>query len=74
MMTFGGNQTCSNCGGSLTDENIRLALDDAGEDIGILTHEDFDRYSFCCPTYSDEGGCLGYSREDQDKPAYWMFR
>jgi hypothetical protein len=78
----------------LTDTNIKLALEDAGEDVEKILAEvpkrdltdqcitRLDRYSFCCPSYDDsqyEGlprhdGCLGYTNEDREKPAYWMFR
>lgn len=55
---------CSNCGQILTEENIRFALEDAS---GLMQEE----LTFCCPTYTDEKGCLGYSKEDENKPAYW---
>ena len=56
-------ETCSNCGGLLTEESIRLAVEDAG-----IPREEL---SFCCPTYSDEGGCQGWAKEDETAAAYW---
>ncbi len=56
-------ERCCNCGGELTEENIKLAVEDAGLPQDELT--------FCCPTYTDQGGCMGFCNEDRDKPAYW---
>ena len=69
---------CSNCGWSLTPENIASGMEDAGLDPQAVEtrggREALDRLTFCCPTYTDEGGCLGYSSEDREKPAYWYSR
>jgi hypothetical protein len=74
---------CSNCGQALSEENIQLALEDAGEDPQELLTEvsrgdgrnwtatKLDRYRFFCPRYSDERGCPGYSEKDGKKMAYW---
>jgi hypothetical protein len=53
--------------------NVVLALIDTG--VGAETAlEEIDRLTLCCPTYSDEGGCQGYSAADRDQPAYWYSR
>lgn len=65
-------EECSNCGRSLTEEQIRLALEDAGEVTG--EESELDHYSFCCPNYSDESGCPDYSNADRSLPAYWIYR
>jgi hypothetical protein len=56
-------ETCCNCGAELSDENIKLACEDAG-----LPQ---DELSFCCPSYSDQQGCQGYCKADRNLPAYW---
>lgn len=56
-------ETCSNCGWELTEKNVELACEDAGVPQDELT--------FCCPTYTDEKGCLGYCAPDRELPAYW---
>lgn len=58
-----GRHDCNNCGQTLTDENVRLAIEDA-----LMLEEEL---SFCCPSYDWHEGCKGYSIEDQKKPAYW---
>ncbi len=61
-------QVCSNCGQTLTDTNIALALDDMGEtDVE-------DTMTFFCPGYTDEHGCPGYGAEDRETMAYWYTR
>ena len=60
---------CSNCGGRLTEENIFEAIRDFGE----ISKGDMDHLRFYCPGYSDKEGCPGYSREDQQLPAYWIY-
>jgi len=60
---MGKKEHCSNCGQELTEENIQLALEDAG-----LPQ---DELRFFCPRYSDEKGCPGYSQKDEKKEAYW---
>ena len=69
---------CSNCGQQLTIENLARALMDAGLDPNAVeTREsatEIDRLMLCCPTYSEERGCLGYSSEDKEKAAYWYSR
>lgn len=57
---------CANCGQELTEENIRLAIEDYNGNRHDLT--------FCCPDYSDETGCPGYGRDDRGKMAYWYTR
>lgn len=62
---------CHCCGFPLTEENVRLAVEDAGVPQDELT--------FCCPSYAeqkDEDGkryeaCQGYATADRDVPAYW---
>ena len=70
MQKFEGHlYHCSNCGCDLTTENIRLALEDCGEGI------EQESLTLCCPTYSDEMGCQGYSaKEYRELPAYWYTR
>lgn len=63
---------CSNCGWNLSEENIRLAIEDYSS--SPLSEEEMDHLSFCCPSYSDEEGCKGYSRDDRALPAYWIYR
>ena len=66
---------CSNCGQKLSEDNIRLALEDSGENpAGIEDNDELEAFSFCCPDYSDESGCPGYARADEDKAAYWYYR
>lgn len=67
---------CSNCGMILSEENIALAIRDYGisEDLDQISEEEADHFSFCCPSYSDENGCQGYSLEDWEAPAYWIYR
>lgn len=69
---------CSNCGWQLTTENIANALFDAGVDPNDEATRDkteaIDRLTLCCPGYSDESGCPGYSAEDREKAAYWYSR
>lgn len=62
---------CANCGGLLTETNIRLAVEDAG-----LPQ---DELIFCCPSYGliDDGfggtyeACQGTATSDETLPAYW---
>ena len=66
---------CNNCDGELTEENIRLALEDAGEipnEISSLSRGEQNHYTLCCPTF-DGNACQGYCSEDRDKPAYWSY-
>ena len=69
---------CSNCGGHLTVGNIAAALVDVGidpnEEETMQGCEEIDHLTFCCPTYTDDGGCLGYSSEDREQAAYWYRR
>lgn len=78
-------EKCANCGNPLTKTNITLALEDAGESPEIVKEErkadpmnqsiiTLDHYTFYCPSYTDERGCPGYGEEDEEKPAYWMYR
>jgi len=57
--------TCSNCGQVLSEENIRLAMEDLGGDVAE------DKITFCCPGYTDDKGCPGYGRDDRSEMAYW---
>jgi len=57
-------EKCNNCGWPLTEENIRLALEDA-------SFYEQDELTFCCPSYTEEGGCKGTAKEDETLPAYW---
>ena len=70
---------CNNCDGDLTEDNIRLALEDAGEEPDIISLPDQDHYTLFCPTYREhrknaKAYCLGYRDMDKDKPAYWEYR
>lgn len=57
---------CANCGGHLTEENIRLAVEDAtGIPRGDLI--------FYCPEYAEER-CPGWAKEDETKAVYWTAR
>jgi len=66
---------CSHCDMILTGENIAGALEDYGinpqNEETRQAIEEIDHITLCCPTYSDEKGCLGYSSEDREKAAYW---
>lgn len=55
-------EKCSNCGGSLTEQQVELALNDIGGDIRRK------EVAFCCSTYTDKGGCQG---NDESEMAYW---
>lgn len=68
-----GLDNCSNCGWQLSEANILLALEDAGEGLS-KNPEALEHYSFCCPSYTDESGCQGYGTTDREQPAYWIFR
>ena len=65
---------CANCGQWLSEDNIRLALEDAGENPAEIDPDELEYYSFCCPDYKDESGCPGYAPADEDKAAYWYYR
>lgn len=54
-------EQCSNCGRSLTQEAVRLAVKDAGMAQKDLT--------FCCASYDAAGRCTG-EHTDEDM-AYW---
>jgi len=56
---------CCNCGGLLTKENIRLAVEDSGFA--------YDELWFYCPSYESdrEGSCIGSATGDESLPAYW---
>lgn len=66
---------CSNCGQHLSTENITNAL----LDLGVNPNEEetrekvaeVEKITLCCPTYSEETGCKGYSSEDKELAAYW---
>lgn len=71
---FAPLQICSNCGQILSEENVILGIEDYGEDPEDISEDELDHLSFCCPGYSDESGCPGYSREDKSLAAYWIRR
>lgn len=64
-----GLTACSNCGQQLTEDNIMLALSDAGIDIN--DEDMLDTVTLCCPSYTDKNGCLGYTSADRTERAYW---
>ena len=65
---------CANCGQRLSEDNIRLALEDAGTHPQGIDDDELEHFSFCCPDYSDESGCPGYAPADEDKAADWYYR
>lgn len=68
--------TCANCGQKLSEHNIVAALEDAGYDPHQAKSEAWDaildHFSVCCPGYTDEKGCEGYTMADRARTAYWV--
>lgn len=67
---------CNNCGHHLSKDNIVKSLEDYGaynaEDMyEDNTIEDEAGVVFCCPSFTWEEGCKGYSKDDRELPAYW---
>lgn len=62
-------EQCAQCGQFLSTANIIGALQEIGED-GMYFYC-ARKVTFCCPGYTDEHGCPGYSTGDTSTAAYW---
>ena len=61
------NERCSNCGNELTEENIRLALEEAKQ-FGLRQ----SGMRLYCPSYnSATDSCEGYGEGDEKRESYW---
>lgn len=59
------SEKCNSCLMILSEKNITLALEDAGDDVTT------DELVFFCPSYTDATGCRGYAVADRNEMAYW---